>query len=82
MLVINNLHSKSSKKQGLKYFIQFSLKKRQNFFYLEDFNLVPWLVLDVFVNGEDEHEHEEESSAAKEVPNVVPGTNTAGKIST
>ena len=50
--------------------------------FLKDWNLVPCLVLDVFVNGEDEHEHEEESSPAKEVPNVMPDINTAGKLST
>ena len=37
----------------------------------KDRNLVPFLVFDVFVNGEDEHEHEEEASAAEEVPDVV-----------
>ena len=75
------MHSKSSKKTGIEIFHSvFSEEKTK--LLLEDFNLVPWLVLDVFVNGEDEHECEEESSAAKEVPNVVPDTNTAGKIST
>ena len=41
-------------------------------FFSKDCNHVPWLVSDVFVDGEDEHEHEEEASAAKEVPYVVP----------
>ena len=40
--------------------------------FSKDCNHVPWLVSDVFVDGEDEHEHEEEASAAKEVPYVVP----------
>ena len=43
---------------------------RKNFFS-KDCNHVPWLVSDVFVDGEDEHEHEEEASAAKEVPYVM-----------
>ena len=41
----------------------------------KDRNLVPFLVFDVFVNGEDEEEHEEEASAAKEVPDVMPDKN-------
>ena len=39
----------------------------------KDSNHVPWLVSDVFVDCEDEHEHEEEAGAAEEVPDVVPG---------
>ena len=42
----------------------------------KDRNLVPFLVFDVFVNGEDEEEHEEEASAAKEVPDVMPDKNS------
>ena len=41
-------------------------------FLSKDCNHVPWLVSDVFVDGEDEHEHEGEASAAKKVPYVVP----------
>ena len=44
-------------------------------------NEVSPLVFDVFVNGEDEHEHEEEASAAEEVPDVVPDTKS-GTLST
>ena len=36
----------------------------------KDGNHVPRRVFDVFVDGEDEHEHEEEASAAKEVPDI------------
>ena len=39
----------------------------------KDSNHVPWLVSDVFVDCEDEHEHEEEAGAAEKVPDVVPG---------
>ena len=39
-------------------------------------NEVSPLVFDVFVNGEDEHEHEEEADAMKEVPAVVPDINS------
>ena len=39
-------------------------------------NEVSPLVFDVFVNGEDEEEHEEEASAAKEVPDVMPDKNS------
>ena len=42
----------------------------------KDRNLVPFLVFDVFVNGEDEEEHEEEASAAKEVPDVMSDKNS------
>ena len=38
-------------------------------------NLVPPLVFDVFVNGEYEHENEEETGTTKEVPDVVPDIN-------
>ena len=39
-------------------------------------------VSDVLVDGEDEHEHEEEASAAKEVPDVVPDINNSWSVST
>ena len=42
----------------------------------KDSNLVPLLVSDVFVDGEDEHEHEEDANAAKDVPDVVPVINS------
>ena len=42
----------------------------------KDRNLVPFLVFDVFVNGEDEEEHEEETGTAKEVPDVMSDKNS------
>ena len=45
-------------------------------FFLKDSDLVPLLVSDVFVDGEDEHEHEEDANAAKDVPDVVPVINS------
>ena len=47
---------------------------------LKDSNLVPLFVSDVFVDGEDEHEHKEEAGTAKDVPDVVPVINRAGKL--
>ena len=43
----------------------------RRFLLSKHWNQVSPLVFDVFVNGEDEHEHEEEASAAEEVPDVV-----------
>ena len=38
---------------------------------LEYWNFSPLLVLDVFINCEEEHEGKEETSTAKEVPDIV-----------
>ena len=40
-------------------------------FLLKNSNLAPVFVSDVLVDGEDEHEDEEEASTAEEVPEVV-----------
>ena len=45
---------------------------KTNFSSSKDSNHVPWLISDVFIDGEDEHEHEEEAGPAMEVPDVVP----------
>ena len=42
---------------------------------LKDSYLGPRCVLDVLVDGKDEHEGEEDPDAAKEVPDVVPDVN-------
>ena len=39
---------------------------------LEHWNFSPLLVLDVFINCEEEHEGKEETSATKKVPDVMP----------
>ena len=39
---------------------------------LENSDSIPVFVLDVIVNGDDEHEHKEDTSAAQEMPDVVP----------
>ena len=44
--------------------------------FLKDSNLVPLLVSDVFVDGEDEHEHKEEAGTTKDVPDVMPVINS------
>ena len=38
---------------------------------LENWNFRPLLILDVFIDREEEHEGKEETSAAKKVPDVV-----------
>ena len=47
---------------------------KQKKIFLKDGNLVPLLVSDVFVDGEDEHESKEEAGASQDVPDVVSGT--------
>ena len=42
----------------------------------KDGNLAPFLVSDVFIDGEDEHERKEEASSAKYVPDVMPEVST------
>ena len=49
----------------------------RRFLLSKHWNQVSPLVFDVFINGEDEHEHEEEASAAKEVPYVVSDINSS-----
>ena len=39
---------------------------------LENSNQLPVLVLDVIINGDDEHEDKEDPSPAKKVPDVMP----------
>ena len=42
----------------------------------KDGNLAPFLVSDVFIDGEDEHERKEEASPAKDMPDVMPEVST------
>ena len=56
--------SQSSRLEGF-------LQKKKKLFSKHS-NHVPWLVSDVFVDCEDEHEHEEKAGTTKEVPDVVP----------
>ena len=39
----------------------------------ENIDSISVLVLDVVINGDDEHEDKEDASPAQEVPDVVPG---------
>ena len=47
---------------------------------LENSNSVSVLVLDVVINGDDEHEDKEDSSPAKKVPDVVPEKTVSFKM--
>ena len=47
---------------------------------LENVNSISVLVLDVVVNGDDEHEDEEDASPAQEVPYVMPEKRNVDKI--
>ena len=40
-------------------------------YQLEYFDCVPFLSLDVFINGEDKQEGKEDPGSPKEVPNIV-----------
>ena len=47
---------------------------------LENINSISVLVLDVVVNGDDEHEDEEDASPAQEVPYVMPEKRNTDEI--
>ena len=43
----------------------------EEYISLKYFDCVPFLSLDVFINGEDEQEGKEDPGSPKEVPNIV-----------